>query len=240
MRGTFNPTTKLPKRLDAQQADLIAFTSKSWSPAVLTARARTTSNLSAKRTLSRSDRDEAEVAGSRGRTLDRVAALSGAGGSAAGHGRRSLAGDQWPYRCRSGGGRFGLEPSCLGWKVRDGRLWGRGSCDMKGGVASGVFAVQALVDAGCRARRRPLAACRLRRGSGWLEHATSGRSDLPKVDAVIVAEPTELQISRSRAVWCICASRSTGAKATPGIGTSRSMPERSATKAVSTPSRRDC
>lgn len=80
-----------------------------------------------------------------------------------------------------------------GAELADGKLWGRGSCDMKAGVAAGVFAIQALVDAGIE-----------RSGDLWLhvvaDEEVVGWSTrnlvkrLPKVDAVIVAEPTQLEI----------------------------------------------
>lgn len=75
----------------------------------------------------------------------------------------------------------------------DGRIWGRGACDMKSGVAAGVFAAHAIVESGVQ-----------RRGDLWLhvvgDEEVVGWSTrrllrrLPAVDAVVVAEPTELQI----------------------------------------------
>ena len=80
-----------------------------------------------------------------------------------------------------------------GGEIAGGRLWGRGACDMKSGVAAAVFATQALVESGVE-----------RKGDLWLhivaDEEVVGWSTrrlverLPKVDAVIVAEPTELQI----------------------------------------------
>ena len=52
-------------------------------------------------------------------------------------------------------GHFDVVPAGAGWTVdpfggavRDGRIWGRGSCDMKAGIASAVFAVEAIQRAG--------------------------------------------------------------------------------------------
>jgi acetylornithine deacetylase len=80
-----------------------------------------------------------------------------------------------------------------GGEVADGKLWGRGSCDMKSGVAAAVFAVLALVESGTELE-----------GDLWLHFVADEEvvgwstrnlaARLPKVDAVIVAEPTELQI----------------------------------------------
>lgn len=42
----------------------------------------------------------------------------------------------------------------FGGEVKDGRVYGRGACDMKGGLAASIIAVEALIDSGlpCRAR----------------------------------------------------------------------------------------
>jgi succinyl-diaminopimelate desuccinylase len=54
-------------------------------------------------------------------------------------------------------GHFDVVPAGLGWtrdpfggEIADGRLYGRGSCDMKAGIAAAVFAVEALRRAGVR------------------------------------------------------------------------------------------
>ncbi|MEA2594136.1 MAG: formylaminopyrimidine deformylase [Thermomicrobiales bacterium] len=80
-----------------------------------------------------------------------------------------------------------------GGEVVDGKLWGRGATDMKGGVAAGIMAVRALRAAGV-----------VPAGDVWVHVVTDeevvGMSTrrlvqrLPKVDAVIVAEPTDLKI----------------------------------------------
>lgn len=77
--------------------------------------------------------------------------------------------------------------------VAAGNLWGRGTADMKGGVACALTAMRALVESGL-----PLA------GDLWMHVVTDeevvGRSTrelvqrLPPVDAVLVAEPTDLAI----------------------------------------------
>ncbi len=80
-----------------------------------------------------------------------------------------------------------------GGDVADGKLWGRGACDMKAGVAAGVFAVQALVESGTElAGDLWLHFVADEEVVGWSTRRLVAR--LPKVDAVIVAEPTELQI----------------------------------------------
>ena len=52
-------------------------------------------------------------------------------------------------------GHFDVVPAGAGWTVdpfggvvRDGRIWGRGACDMKAGIAAAVFAVEAIRRAG--------------------------------------------------------------------------------------------
>ncbi len=52
-------------------------------------------------------------------------------------------------------GHFDVVPAGEGWtvdpfggQVRDGRIWGRGSCDMKAGLSAAVFAVEAIRRAG--------------------------------------------------------------------------------------------
>jgi acetylornithine deacetylase/succinyl-diaminopimelate desuccinylase family protein len=78
-------------------------------------------------------------------------------------------------------------------EVADGKLWGRGATDMKGGVASGIVALKALQHAGVRLN-----------GDLWIHVVTDEEvvgfstrrliQKLPRVDAVIDAEPTDLKI----------------------------------------------
>ena len=78
-------------------------------------------------------------------------------------------------------------------EVSDGKLWGRGAADMKGGVAAGIVGVQALKQAGLELA-----------GDIWVHVVTDEEvvgygtrrliERLPRVDAVIDAEPTDLKI----------------------------------------------
>src|SRR5207237_1175314 len=67
-------------------------------------------------------------------------------------------------------GHFDVVPAGAGWtvdpfggEVRDGRIWGRGACDMKAGIAAAIFAAEAIRRAGIdqmgiffeRVRREP-------------------------------------------------------------------------------------
>ena len=76
--------------------------------------------------------------------------------------------------------------------VRDGKLYGRGSYDMKGGVAACLAAVKALRDAGAKLRGDVLIA-----GVADEEVASIGMADVLRhvtADAAIVTEPTELRV----------------------------------------------
>lgn len=76
--------------------------------------------------------------------------------------------------------------------VRDGKLYGRGAYDMKGGVTSCLATVKALRDAGTRLRGDVLIAC-----VADEEVASIGMADVLKhvrADAAIVTEATELRV----------------------------------------------
>jgi succinyl-diaminopimelate desuccinylase len=91
--------------------------------------------------------------------------------------------------------------------VRDGRVYGRGACDMKGGLAASIIAVEALIDSGL-----PLPGALEISGTAdeesggyggvaWL--AERGWFSKPRVDHVIIPEP--LNVDRvcigHRGVW---------------------------------------
>lgn len=90
------------------------------------------------------------------------------------------------------------------WKpqVRDGRLYGRGACDIKGGMTAMLGAVARLAEERPRGMPTVLMACTVNE-----EHGYSGASELQKLwqggassiaprrpDAAVVAEPTDLQV----------------------------------------------
>ncbi|MEE8147819.1 MAG: ArgE/DapE family deacylase [Longimicrobiales bacterium] len=76
-------------------------------------------------------------------------------------------------------------------EVRDGRLWGRGSCDMKGGVASLLSASAALARGGIAGRLTVALTCDE-------EHASLGMAALVdsgiRADAAVVCEPTSMTV----------------------------------------------
>jgi acetylornithine deacetylase len=125
-----------------------------------------------------------------------------------------------------------------GGDVADGKLWGRGACDMKAGVAAGVFAVQALVESGTElAGDLWLHFVADEEVVGWSTRRLVAR--LPKVDAVIVAEPTELQIQPVEGGLVHMRIEIEGRESHAGNRHRRSMPEVAAQKAGSTPSRKE-
>lgn len=85
----------------------------------------------------------------------------------------------------------GMTVDPFGAELRDGRLWGRGSCDMKGGVASLLAAAAATVG-------DQLAGTLIVALTGDEEHASLGMAHLVesgvRADAAIVCEPTSLAV----------------------------------------------
>jgi succinyl-diaminopimelate desuccinylase len=92
-------------------------------------------------------------------------------------------------------------------EVRDGRVYGRGTCDMKGGLAAAIVAVETLLDSGIRLPGAIEISGTVDEESGgyggvaWL--ARQGLFSKPRVDHVIIPEP--LNVDRvcigHRGVW---------------------------------------
>jgi acetylornithine deacetylase len=78
-------------------------------------------------------------------------------------------------------------------EIRDGRLYGRGAQDMKGGVAAMIGAVRRIVDSGGLAQGRVIVAAVIDE-----EHASMGAEALVttwRADAAVVTEPTGLDVA---------------------------------------------
>ncbi len=92
-------------------------------------------------------------------------------------------------------------------EVRDGRVYGRGSCDMKGGIAASVVAVESLLEAGIRFPGAIEISATVDEESGGHAGvaylASRGHFSRPRVDHVIIPEP--LNVDRiclgHRGVW---------------------------------------
>jgi len=97
-------------------------------------------------------------------------------------------------------GHFDVVPAGDGWTVdpfggliRDGRIYGRGACDMKAGLAAAVFAVEAIRRAGVELAGTVEVSGTVDEESGgyagvaWL--AERGRIAAGRTDAVIIPEP---------------------------------------------------
>lgn len=81
----------------------------------------------------------------------------------------------------------------LGGEIDSGRLWGRGSCDMKGGLTSNLFALLALERAGYRPKGDVILESVISEedgGAGALAAVLSGT----RADGAIISEPTRRAI----------------------------------------------
>ena len=128
--------------------------------------------------------------------IERVNALGVVGGSGAGKGPTLVLNGHVDVVPAGDPGLWSVRP----WQgtVRDGRVYGRGSVDMKGGLASALFAVRALRDAGVTAAGRVLIQSVVGEedgGIGTLGAIRRGHTG----DGAIVLEPTELVVAPAQA-----------------------------------------
>jgi succinyl-diaminopimelate desuccinylase len=99
-------------------------------------------------------------------------------------------------------GHFDVVPVGDGWTVdpfggivRDGRIYGRGSCDMKAGITAAIYAAEAIRRAGISMHGSIEVSGTVDEESGgfagmaWL--AQHGRLSSDRTDAVIITEPTD-------------------------------------------------
>ena len=115
-------------------------------------------------------------------------------------------------------GVAGMSGDPFGAELRDGRLWGRGSCDMKGGVA-------ALLAAAAGVARRGSPGTLIVALTADEEHASLGMEALVgsgiRADAAVVCEPTSLAVMPSHKgfVWIEAAFRGRAAHGSrPDVG----------------------
>lgn len=84
--------------------------------------------------------------------------------------------------------------------VRDGRLYGRGTCDMKGGLAAAVMALEAVRDSGVKLKGDVILQSVVDEeggGNGTLACCERGYT----ADAAIIPEPTQLQLMPAHMGW---------------------------------------
>ena len=81
--------------------------------------------------------------------------------------------------------RWARDP--FGAEIADGRMYGRGSCDMKGGVAAMLLGVEVMLAGASFPGSSSTRASSRRR---WRERRVGGRPCGPSADAALIAEPT--------------------------------------------------
>lgn len=98
-------------------------------------------------------------------------------------------------------GHFDVVPAGAGWtvdpfggEVRDGRIYGRGSCDMKAGITAAIYAAEAIRRAGIPLHGSVEVSGTVDEESGGFAGmaylAQQGRVSASRTDAVIITEPT--------------------------------------------------
>jgi succinyl-diaminopimelate desuccinylase len=138
-------------------------------------------------------------------------------------------------------GHFDVVPAGGGWTVdpfeglvRDGRIYGRGVCDMKAGIASAVFAAEAIARAGVELPGTIEISGTVDEESGGFAGvaylAERGRIAAGRTDFVIIPEPLDVDricIGHRGVYWCEVSARGRiahgsmpflGASAIDGIG----------------------
>lgn len=94
---------------------------------------------------------------------------------------------------------MGYDDDPLSGKIVDGRLYGRGSADMKGGVAAGMIAL-------ANAKKLGLRGDVIFTGVADEESLSKGTEDILRAgwraDAAVVSEPTNLEISHTHKGYC--------------------------------------
>jgi len=119
-----------------------------------------------------------------------------------------------PGRCVHFNGHLDVVQTGAGWTVdpfggvtRDGKVYGRGACDMKGGIAAAIVAVEAMIDSGLELPGAIEISGTVDEESGGYGGvaylAERGWFSKPRVDHVIIPEP--LNVDRvcigHRGVW---------------------------------------
>jgi acetylornithine deacetylase len=77
--------------------------------------------------------------------------------------------------------------------IRDGRLHGRGSCDMKGGLAAAAIAIRAAMKIGIEPRRAILLECVVGEETGGLGTLAAIERGY-RAEAAVITEPTSLEL----------------------------------------------
>jgi succinyl-diaminopimelate desuccinylase len=92
----------------------------------------------------------------------------------------------------------------FGGEVADGKVWGRGAADMKGGLAAMIVAALALAEAGTSLAGDLILAFTAGEESDSMgAYAVARRTDLGPVGAIVVSEPSsnELFVAEKGALW---------------------------------------